>query len=109
MATCAPSAARRLAIAAPISSEPPLTRATFASSFLDIGFSPIPSITLFADPVSYVGRPVEKRGSSCFTRPTETNDLHIASGHLVQRQDDYRSALPCRRLHRPRLLRRRPA
>src|SRR6266404_4210045 len=38
MATLAPSAARRLAIAAPIPREPPVTRATLPSSFLDIAF-----------------------------------------------------------------------
>src|SRR5216683_4050365 len=93
MATCAPSAARRLAIAAPIPREPPVTRATFPSSFLDIGFSPIPSITLFADPVSYVGRAVEKCGASCFTSPKEANDLHIDYVHFVQVQYECRSAL----------------
>src|SRR6267154_3623587 len=36
MATFAPSAARRLAIAAPIPREPPVTSAIFPSSFLDI-------------------------------------------------------------------------
>src|SRR5258708_12487047 len=81
MATCAPSAARRLAIATPIPREPPLTRATFRSSFLDIGFSPIPSITLFADPVSYVGRAVEKCGASCFTSPKEADDIHTYYNH----------------------------
>ena len=40
-------------------------------------FSPFPSITLFADPVSYVGRAVEKRGASCFTSPKEANNLYI--------------------------------
>src|SRR6266481_6378488 len=38
MATFAPSAARRFAIAAPIPREPPVMRAIFPSSFLDIGF-----------------------------------------------------------------------
>ena len=36
MATFAPSAARRLAIAAPMPREPPVTSAIFPSSFLDI-------------------------------------------------------------------------
>ena len=38
MATLAPSSAKRLAIAAPIPREPPVTSATFPSSFLDMGF-----------------------------------------------------------------------
>src|SRR5258708_2559960 len=54
-----------------------LNERTFPSTFLDIGFSPIPSFTLFADPVSNVGRAVEKGGASCFTSPKEANDLHI--------------------------------
>src|SRR6266536_1616510 len=41
MATFAPSAARRLAIAAPIPRDPPVMSATFPSSFLVIFFSPI--------------------------------------------------------------------
>src|SRR5216117_459274 len=38
MATAAPFAARRLAIAAPMSREPPVMSAIFPSSFLDIVF-----------------------------------------------------------------------
>src|ERR1700756_946007 len=41
MATCAPSAARRLAIAAPMPREPPVMSAIFPSSFICIIFSPI--------------------------------------------------------------------
>src|SRR5882724_7979280 len=41
MATFAPSAARRLAIAAPIPREPPVTSAIFPSSVLDIALLPI--------------------------------------------------------------------
>src|SRR5580704_14212502 len=40
MATFAPSAARRLAIAAPMPREPPVTSAIFPSSFFDIVASP---------------------------------------------------------------------
>src|SRR6266481_5596079 len=40
MATSAPSAARRLAIAAPIPREPPVMSAIFPSSFFDIVVSP---------------------------------------------------------------------
>src|SRR5260370_12213303 len=94
MATLAPSAARRLAIAAPIPREPPVTRATFPSSFLDIGFSPNPSITLFADPVAYVGRAIEKRNASCFTSPEEANNLHIDQSHSPTTQDNSLPPLP---------------
>src|ERR1700738_73885 len=73
----APSAARRLAIAAPMPREPPVMSAIFPSSFLVIVFSPIPLISFLADPVAYVGRAVEKRGASCFTSPEEANNLHI--------------------------------
>src|SRR5712675_1414368 len=93
MATCAPSAAKTLGDCSANIAQPPVTRAPFPSSFLGIGFSPIPSITLFADPVSYVGRAVEKCGSSCFTSLKEANDLHIDKGHFVQVQYEYRSAL----------------
>src|SRR5882762_911002 len=46
MATFAPSAPRRFAIAAPMPRDPPVTSAIFPSSFLVIVF-PIPSISLF--------------------------------------------------------------
>jgi hypothetical protein len=77
IATFAPSAARRLAIAAPMPREPPVMSATFPSNFLDTVFSPIPLISLFANPVAYVWRAVEKRGASRFTSPKEANNLHI--------------------------------
>src|SRR6202040_1111946 len=93
MATLAPSAARRLAIAAPMPREPPVTSAIFPSSFLVIVFSPIPLISFLADPVAYVGRAVEKRDASCFTSPEEANNLHIEQGHFVQVQYECRSAL----------------
>src|SRR6266849_6134944 len=93
MATCAPSAARRLASAAPMPREPPVMSAIFPSSFLVIVFSPIPLISFLADPVAYVGRAVEKRGASCFTSPEEANNFHIDQGHFLQVQCDRRSAL----------------
>src|SRR5437899_1560005 len=69
MATLAPSAARRLAIAAPMPREPPVMSAIFPSSFLVIVFSPIPLISFLADPVAYVGRAVKNLVASCFTSP----------------------------------------
>src|SRR6266481_5098697 len=56
--------------------------------------SPIPSISLFADPVAYVRRAVEERDPLCFTSPEETNNLDIDQVHLLQIDYDLRSALP---------------
>src|ERR1700688_1104803 len=93
MATFAPSAARRLAIAAPIPREPPVTSAIFPSSFVGIVFSPFPSIPLFADPVAYVGRTVEQRNPLCFTHPQEANCLNVHQVQLLQIQHDLRFTL----------------
>src|SRR5271170_8394849 len=57
MATFAPSAARRFAMAAPMPRDPPVTSAIFPSSFLVIVFSPVPriSLSLAADIGCHVG------------------------------------------------------
>src|SRR6266478_2471871 len=94
MATPAPSAARRLAIAAPMPREPPVTSAIFPSRFLDIVVPPILLIPLFADPVAYVRRAVKERDPLCFTSPEEANNLDIHQVHLLQIQRDLRPAIP---------------
>src|SRR5579863_587721 len=94
MATSAPSAARRLAIAAPMPREPPVTSATFPSSFLDIVFLLFLLIALFHDPVAYVGRTVEQCDPLCFTRPQEANCLNVDQIQFLQIQHDLRFALP---------------
>src|SRR6266853_1154570 len=91
MATFAPSAARRLAIAAPMPREPPVMSATFPSRFLDIVF---PLLSLFADPVAYVGRAVEERGTCYFTAAKESNSLNVDQVKFLQVQHDLRFALP---------------
>src|SRR3984893_19485043 len=94
MATFAPSAARRLAIAAPMPREPPVTSAIFPSRFLDIVVPPILLIPLFADPVAYVRRAVQERDPLCFTSHEEANNLDIDQVHFLQIDYDLRSALP---------------
>src|SRR5882762_3066480 len=94
MATFAPSAARRLAIAAPIPREPPVTSAIFPSRFLDIVVPPILLVPLFADPVAYVRRAVKEPYPLCFTSPEEANNLDINQVHLLQIQRDLRPAIP---------------
>src|SRR5216683_1937344 len=92
MATFAPSAARRLAIAAPMPREPPVMSATFPSSFLGIVFS-YSLISFFADPVPYIGRAVEQRDPSCFAHPQEANCLNVDQVQFLQVQHDLRLAL----------------
>src|SRR5437899_12469227 len=94
MATFAPSAARRFAIAAPMPREPPVMSAIFPSRFLDNCFSPIPLISLFADPVAYVRRTVEERDACCFTAAKESNSLNVDQIQVLQVQRDLRFALP---------------
>src|ERR1700722_16465450 len=94
MATFAPSAARRLAIAAPIPREPPVTRAIFPSRFLDTVVPPILLIRLFADPVANVRRAVEERYPLRFTHSEEANNLEIDQLHFPQIDRDLRSAFP---------------
>src|ERR1700683_1508111 len=93
MATFAPSAARRLAIAAPIPREPPVTNAIFPSSLVGIVSSPFPSISLFADPVAYVRRTVKQSGALCFTHPQEADCFNIDQVQFLQIQHDLRFAL----------------
>src|SRR5580693_6929097 len=94
MATFAPSTARRLAIAAPMPREPPVTSAIFASRFLDIVVPPILLVPLFANPVAYVRRAVKERYPLCFTSPEEANNLDINQVHLLQIQGDLCPAIP---------------
>src|SRR5882672_4767343 len=94
MATLAPSAARRFAIAAPMPREPPVTSAIFPSSFLDIVFLLFRLISLSANPVAYVRRAVEERDPLCFASPEEANNLDIDQVHFLQIDYDLRSALP---------------
>src|SRR5258705_9075234 len=99
MATFAPSAARRLAIAAPIPREPPVMSATFPSRFLGTVFllflySRFPLLSLFADPVTYVRRTVEERDACCFTAAKESNSLNVDQIQVLQVQRDLRFALP---------------
>src|SRR5882762_8152510 len=56
--------------------------------------SPIPSISLFADPLTYVGRAVEERDALCFAGPEEANNLYVDQVQFLQIQRDLRSALP---------------
>src|ERR1700719_3545 len=94
MATFVPSAARRLAIAAPMPREPPVMSATFPSRFLDILLTYSFKTSLFADPVAYVGRAVEKRDACCFTAAKESNSLNVDQIQVLQIQRDLRFALP---------------
>src|ERR1700674_5193327 len=94
MATLAPSAARRLAIAAPMPREPPVMSAIFPSIFIGIVVLRNPLILFFADPVAYVRRAVEERDPLCFTSPEEANNLDIDQVHFLQIDYDLRSALP---------------
>src|SRR6202162_4202998 len=94
MATFAPSAARRFAIAAPMPREPPVTSAIFPSRFLDIVVPPVLLIPLSADPVAYVRRAVKEPYPLCFTSPEEANNLDINQVHLLQIQRDLRPAIP---------------
>src|SRR6266849_6755806 len=105
MATFAPSAARRLAIAAPMPREPPVMSATFPSRFLDIVF---PLLSLFADPVAYVGRAVEKRETRYFTAPEKSNRLNIDQVQFLQVQHNLRFALPNLLLQLGQVLRAHP-
>src|SRR5580704_1763633 len=108
MATFAPSAARRLAIAAPMPREPPVTIATFPSSFLDIRFSHFSLTAFFADPVAYVGRAVGQRDARYFTAPEKSNSVNIDQIQFFQVQHDLRFALPNLLLQLGQVLRAHP-
>src|ERR1700722_11872765 len=56
--------------------------------------APIPLISLFADPVPYIGRTVEQRDPLCFALPEEANNLDIDQVHLLQIQRDLWPAIP---------------
>src|SRR5882724_3648730 len=86
MATFAPSAARRLAIAAPMPREPPVMSAIFPSSFLDIVFLLFLLISLFGDPVVYVGRTVHETDAFCLTRSEKANHVDVHQTHFLQIQ-----------------------
>src|SRR5438270_6230814 len=87
MATFAPSAARRLAIAAPMPREPPVMSAIFPSRFLGTVLLLFLD-SLFADPVAYVGRAVEERGTCYFTAAKESNSLNVDQVQFLQVQHD---------------------
>src|SRR5205807_5646724 len=57
-------------------------------------FSPIPLLSLFADPVAYVRRTVEERDACCFTAAKESNSLNVDQIQVLQVQRDLRFALP---------------
>src|ERR1700722_17718453 len=57
-------------------------------------FSPIPLLSLFADPVAYVRRAVEERDACCFTAAKESNILYVDQIQVLQVQRDLRFALP---------------
>src|SRR6185437_6748468 len=86
MATFAPSAARRLAIAAPIPRDPPVMSAIFPSSFLDIAFLLFFEISLSGDPIADVGRTVKETYTFFLTGPQEANDIYIDEAHFLQVQ-----------------------
>ena len=83
MATFAPSAARRLAIAAPMPREPPVMSAIFPSSFLDIVFLLFLLISLFGDPIADVGGTVKETDAFSLTGPKEANDIYIDQVHFL--------------------------
>src|SRR6266481_1289259 len=86
MATFAPSAARRLAIAAPMPRDPPVMSAIFPSSFFDIVFLLFLLISLFGDPVLYVGRTVHETDAFCLTRSEKANHVDVHQTHFLQIQ-----------------------
>src|SRR5713226_2712775 len=104
MATFAPSAARRLAIAAPMPREPPVMSAIFPSRFLDIVFS-FPSISLFRDPISDVRRAINELDAFRMTSPEEADHVDVHQTHFLQIQHNPRSAVLDLRLQFIQMLR----
>src|SRR5258708_11776076 len=104
MATSAPSAARRLAIAAPMPREPPVMSAIFPSSFLDIVFS-FSSISLFRDPISDIRRAMNEIDAFCMTSPEEADHVDVDQTHFRQIQRNPRSAVLDLRLQFLQMLR----
>jgi hypothetical protein len=57
--------------------EPPVMRAIFPSSFLDIVFLLFLLISLFGDPIADVGGTVKETDAFSLTGPQEANDIYI--------------------------------
>src|SRR6266851_9957749 len=91
--TFAPSCAKAIAAARPMPVRAPVTSAIFPSGFIGIVFL-LFLISLFADPVAYVGRTVEQCDPLCFAPPQEANCLDVDQVKFLQIQHDLRFALP---------------